>query len=186
VNKSLSDRVIADIIKFTEGDNFINTRNRIYVILSLNTGLRISEITNLKWVDVNFRCGTLFVRNGKGGKARTIKLNNYVMDRLKFWHNYQIQHHDKKPSYVLTTFKGTKTRRRYYTGLLIRITDKIKSDFRITPNIFRHTFATRLFEQTKSLQIVMDYLGHEDLTSTAVYLHTDYDENNLSDFRVAI
>lgn len=151
-------------------NNFEALRDRIIIELLYVTGMRRSEIINLKIQDVDFS-GKVIKVLGKRNKERRIPLLESVAAHLN---QYLVLRKDKaapNTPQILVTDKGLKM----YPNFVYR---KIKSYFRsislkvkVSPHILRHSFATHLLNNGADLISVKELLGHSSLSSTQVYTH---------------
>ncbi len=142
-------------------------------VVSLYAGLRYMEVASLRWQQINFRDKKITV-HGKGGKTRTVPMNNTIFKVLK-----EIK--TKVPTaefidFIFPNHKGlvrNKISVTYYRtvkdlGFNKNITDRrYKIDF----HSLRHTFATRLASAGTPLHVLRDLLGHTDLTMVSRYTH---------------
>jgi len=156
-------------------------RNRVMMQLMLSIGLRLAEIVNLRWDDIDFLSEVLMIREGKGMKDRTlfIKDNNWrgVDDKatLQEWKDRQTKELGELPEYVFTTMSknsnGNQLSDRYVQAMIRRYSKRAGINKKISPHTLRHTFATRLYKHTKDIAVVQKALGHSDLSTTMVYVH---------------
>lgn len=152
-------------------------RNYTILKLMLNTGLRLSEVVNLTWNDVNLISGKIMVRQGKGVKDRTLWINNEIINLLTDWKERQFKILDKSVKPVFSTLSknsksiGKKLLKRYVQEMVGRYTKKANIDKNITPHILRHSFATDLYRETKDIRLVQKALGHADISTTMIYTH---------------
>ena len=164
-------------------------RNYVLIRLMLNTGLRLSEATNLRWRDVNLTSGKLEVIEGKGGKDRNLWLNVDDLEMLKEWKERQTEKADKALEYVFTSMSqdtiGNRLDNRYVQQMVRRYAKKAKIKKKISPHTFRHTFATDLYSNTRNIRLVQKALGHNQLSTTMIYTHiVDSElEEKLKNFR---
>ncbi len=156
-------------------------RNRVVMQILFNLGLRLSEVCNLKWQDIDFTSEILMIRNGKGAKDRTlyIKDNNWRgqkdKEALLKWKQRQAEFLGRLPEYVFTTMSknaaGDPLRDRYIQNMIGRYSARAKIQKKISPHTLRHTFATDLYRRTKDIVTVKNALGHEDISTTMIYVN---------------
>jgi integrase/recombinase XerD len=152
-------------------------RNRAIIEILYSSGLRVSELVELKLTNVYADIGFLRVI-GKGSKERLVPIGR---DALKFLTIYidQIRCHvpvkKEYENYVFLNRRGRKLTR-VMIFMMIKdlaiITGLQKS---ISPHTFRHSFATHLIEGGADLRAVQEMLGHESITTTEIYTHLDRD-----------
>jgi len=116
-------------------------RNKTMIKLFLDSGLRLSEMINLKWKHINLQTGKLKVVQGKGAKDRVIWINDGVLDMLREWRERQAQDIGST-EYVFSTKTGGKLNPRDVREMVYIYTKKAEiSDKEVSPHTFRHTFA---------------------------------------------
>jgi len=146
-------------------------RNHLILKIMLDTGLRASEATSLKWNHIDLMSGKLMVREGKGAKDRTLWLSEDDLELLQKWKERQVNEIDKKCSYIFTTLEGDPIQNRYLRKMVKRYSKKADIDKNVSPHTLRHTFATDLYRETKNIRLVQKALGHSDLSTTMIYTH---------------
>ncbi len=136
------------------------------------SGLRVSELTNLKTMDVNLSVG--FVRClGKGSKERIIPLGKVAIEYLN---RYLMNGRPRfvrsgSSEYLFLTNRGTKMSRVGFWKLIKKYAAKAGITKNITPHTLRHSFATHLLQGGADLRSIQDMLGHSDIATTQVYTH---------------
>ena len=156
-------------------------RNYTMMSLMLDTGLRLSETTNLKWEHIELMTGKLMVKEGKGAKDRTLFIGEGVIEVLQQWKERQVEELqkrdiDKKPDYVFTTLKGGQVSGRYVRKMVKRTAEKAGINKDISPHTLRHTYATDFYRDTGNIRMVQKALGHADISTTMIYTHIVDDE----------
>ena len=161
-------------------------RNQTMLRLMLNTGLRLAEVTSLKWHDLNLTTGKLMVRQGKGSKDRTLWVAEGDIGRLRSWRERQAAHCGQC-NHVFTTLRGKPLGHRYVQRMVKRYAAKAGIDKNISPHTLRHSFATDLYRETSKIRLVQKVLGHSDLSTTMIYTHIfdEEVESALKSFRQA-
>jgi len=146
-------------------------RNKTMIKLFLDSGLRLSEMINLKWKYINLQTGKLKVVQGKGVKDRVIWINDGVLDMLREWRERQAQDIGST-EYVFSTKTCGKLNPRDVREMVYTYTKKAEiSDKEVSPHTFRHTFASDLLKSTNNLRKVQKALGHSDISTTQIYTH---------------
>lgn len=164
-------------------------RNHLLLKLMLDTGLRLSEATGLKWQNISLITGNLKVVEGKGAKDRILWLSEEDLELLKSWKQRQTEKAGKTLEYVFTAMSkgtlGNKLDNRYVQDMVKRCSKKAKIKKNVSPHTCRHTFASDLLRQTKNIRMVQKALGHNQLNTTMIYTHIIDDEleNELKNFR---
>ncbi|GAB5047191.1 site-specific tyrosine recombinase XerD [Thermodesulfovibrio sp. TK110] len=138
------------------------------------SGLRVSELVNLKLSDINFEAGFIRVK-GKGDKERVIPIAHRSIEKIK---NYLIELRPKllknrASDYVFLNNRGqAMTRQRFWQNL--KVIGKI-AGVNVTPHMIRHSFATHLLEGGADLRSLQKMLGHSDISTTQVYTKVSMD-----------
>ena len=150
-------------VQFEEG--FVGQRNRLIIELFYVTGIRLSELINIKISDVDFNNQSIKVL-GKRNKERIIPLSSTTINSLNnFIENNQKNH------FLFTNLDGMKL----YTKLVYRLVNKyiakISSVNKKSPHILRHTFATHMLNNGADINAIKELLGHANLSATQVYTH---------------
>ena len=161
-------------------------RNGTMLHLMLNTGLRLAEVTSLKWHDVDLTTGKLMVRQGKGSKDRTLWVAEGDINRLRRWRERQAAKCGQC-DHVFTTLQGKSLGHRYVQRMVKRYAAKAGIDKNVSPHTLRHSFATDLYRKTSKIRLVQKVLGHSDLSTTMIYthIHDPEVEEALESFRTA-
>jgi integrase/recombinase XerD len=152
-------------------------RNRAMLEILYSSGLRVSELVELKRANVYFDLGFLRVV-GKGNKERLVPIGR---DAMKFLASYldEIRVHiavqKGSEGYVFLNKRGKKISRVSVFLIIKALASKIGLRKDISPHTFRHSFATHLIEGGADLRAVQEMLGHESITTTEIYTHLDRD-----------
>ncbi len=146
-------------------------RNKAMLELLYGTGLRISELLNLKTFDVDFE-NCIIRCIGKGSKERIVPIGEYVIKYLQEYLNYRKYFLKKKNNdYLFLNNLGTRLSRfSFFKILKCLLKDKnINKD--ISPHSIRHSFATHMLEYGADLRSIQELLGHSDISTTRIYTH---------------
>lgn len=139
-------------------------------------GLRRAEAVRLNARDVHFKSGLLHVRQGKGGRKRTIPLGKTVLTALRDYYYYErpllINHYhtDSIHAFMLNT-KGRRMTGERYSDEIKKLVIRAKISSQVTPHHFRHAIATHLLESGMKTEYVKDFLGHKSIETTQTYTH---------------
>ena len=158
--------------------DYTSVRNKLIIELLYSTGIRRSELINLKLCDVDFNQNQIKVL-GKRNKERYIPLLTNVQDSIRLFLGFRDKIKSTKNSeYLFLTKKGKKI----YNNLVYRVVKSyfkdVSSKVKRSPHILRHSFATHLINNGADLNSVKELLGHSSLASTQVYTH-----NNISELK---
>ena len=150
-------------VQFETG--FIGQRNKLIIELFYVTGIRLSELINIKISDVDFNNQSIKVL-GKRNKERIIPLSSSMINGLN---NFIVN--NQKNHFLFTNLDGMKL----YTKLVYRLVNKyiakISSVNKKSPHILRHTFATHMLNNGADINAIKELLGHANLSATQVYTH---------------
>lgn len=140
-------------------------KSRLIISLLYSTGLRVSELVNLRKKDINFEDNSGWVRQGKGGKDRLFMISANLSDELKSFMDGK----GKDYEYVFSSNAPLTTRniQKILKGAKIRA----GIDKKATPHSLRHSFATHLLEGGTDIRMIQTMLGHSSLSTTQVYTH---------------
>lgn len=155
-------------------------RNRAMLEVLYSSGLRVSELVELRLNNVYFDVGFLRVI-GKGNKERLVPIGK---DALKYLKIYCDEIRGKPPhkpqqkgneGYAFLNRHGKKLTRVMVFTIIKNLAKQIGLKKTISPHTFRHSFATHLIEGGADLRAVQEMLGHESITTTEIYTHLDRD-----------
>jgi len=146
-------------------DGFVGERDKLIIELFYVTGIRLSELINIKVSDVDYNNNLIKVL-GKRNKERLIPLSVSIINNIKLF----TKKNDVN-NYLFTNLGGTKV----YTKLVYRVVKKyigkISSINKKSPHILRHTFATHMLNNGADINAIKELLGHANLSATQVYTH---------------
>ena len=153
--------------------NALGQRNRLILEVLYASGVRVSELVNIKVKDINDEEIKVL---GKGNKERITRIGDYAREVLDLYLEDGYKELNKNNSEYLFLNKdgGKLTTRgiRYILDQVIKNTDINK---KISPHMLRHSFATHLLNEGCDILSVQELLGHESLTATAIYTHVTTD-----------
>ena len=149
-------------IDFKQG--FIGDRDKLILEFFYVTGIRISELINIKNSDISFE-NSLVKVIGKRNKERLMPLANDMIEKIKVFQKYN------KGVFLFSNEKGEKL----YTKMVYRIVNKyismISTIEKKSPHVLRHTFATHMLNNGADINAIKELLGHANLSATQVYTH---------------
>ncbi len=160
---------LLDQYEFTK--DFQGYRDRMMIELLYGTGIRLSEMTNLKISDIDEYNNTIKV-NGKGNKERVVPFHRSLPKLLKRYQEERSSYflHDQTP-YLLVTNKGDQCYPMMVYRTVRNYLDQFTSIEKRSPHVIRHTFATHLLNNGADLNAIKDLLGHASLAATQIYTH---------------
>lgn len=151
-----------------------NISSATIISLLLHSGMRVSELCNLKTDDINFDECSMVIRGGKGDKERIVLVPVDVIDRMKLYHNETIAKGCISDFFFVSRKKG-----RFDTSTIERIVrrsaQKAGIHRKITPHTLRHTFATNILRNGGDIRFIQTLLGHSSISTTEIYTHIDND-----------
>lgn len=153
---------------------WMGIRDKAVLELMYATGMRVSEIADLKLEDVNLDVGYLRCV-GKGQKERVIPLGRKAIQAIRRYAD-KVRPILIKPSSGSVLFlsrSGKKISRQTLWKMIRRYANLAKIKKRITPHTLRHSFATHLLERGADLRVVQEMLGHSSISTTQIYTHID-------------
>ena len=150
-------------VQFEEG--FVGQRNKLIIELFYVTGIRLSELINIKISDVDFNNQSIKVL-GKRNKERIIPLSSNVVNDL----NIFIENNQQN-KYLFTNLEGDKLYNKLVYRLVNKYIGEISSVNKKSPHILRHTFATHMLNYGADINAIKELLGHANLSATQVYTH---------------
>ncbi len=175
VPETLSVYEIDAIIHASQGDGWQSIRDNAILELFYASGMRVSELINLRVGDVNFDIG--YIRCiGKGSKERIIPIGKKAIDAVNRYCDIVRPKLLKDNTTVLFLSRLGKRLSRQSIWKLIKHYARIAGiDREIKPHTLRHSFATHLLEGGADLRSVQEMLGHADISTTQIYTHVDKD-----------
>jgi site-specific recombinase XerD len=141
---------------------------RTILMLAYGAGLRVSEACGLRIEDIDSKAMVLNVRNGKGGRDRTVMLGSRLLQTLR---RYYRSTRPQGPELFPGRGKRRTLTRAAVCKALKRALVRVKLNQRITPHTMRHCFATHLLEDGVDLRTVQILLGHASISTTTLYTH---------------
>lgn len=169
--KYLKDEELDKIFSVCNMNNSINERDTLIIELLYATGIRVSELVNIKIKDINRGEKSIKVL-GKGDKERIVLYNNHTEKALDTYLNDGYHSFNKQNNgYLILNKNGGKLSERYVRVIINNLVRKAGLDIKISPHTIRHTFATDMLEEGADLMTVKELLGHESLNTTSIYTH---------------
>ena len=154
-------------------DDFFGFRDYLMIRLFYQTGMRLSELTNLKDSDINSDSINVL---GKRNKERLIPISLEFSKLIEQYKMFKNNEFEKVNEYLIVSDSGNKVYEKfvyrkvnYYIGIVSSIDKK-------SPHILRHTFATHMLNNGADLNAIKEILGHENLSATQVYTHNSFEK----------
>lgn len=150
-------------------------RNRLIVEMFYVTGMRLSELINLKDGDVDFSAQVMKV-TGKRNKQRLIPFGEELKEDMNAYLDLRDKEISGSPEAFFVRKDGKSLYPRMVYLLVRQSLSKVVTLKKKSPHVLRHTFATSMLNNGADLSAVKELLGHESLTTTEVYTHTTFEE----------
>lgn len=170
--KTLSEDEVEALLNAPNTDEPLGHRDRAMLELLYATGLRVSELINLKQSQINFNQGVLRIV-GKGDRERLIPVGEESQRWLKnFIDGPRMEILlERQTDYLFPTRRGDRMTRQAFWHIIKRYAEKGGIRKKMSPHSLRHAFATHLLNRGADLRVVQLLLGHSDLSTTQIYTH---------------
>ncbi|MDD2181127.1 MAG: tyrosine recombinase XerC [Bacilli bacterium] len=181
ISNPKEDKKLPNYLHYNELENLleipnINTslgfRNKLIIELLYSTGIRVTELVNIKINDINFYDLTIKVM-GKGSKERYVIFGNILKTLLlEYINDARLELlKGKESDYLLINKNGGNLSDRGVRLIIDNIVKKSSLSKKISPHVIRHTFATHMLNGGAELKVVQELLGHSNLSTTQIYTH---------------
>jgi integrase/recombinase XerD len=167
---------IEALVAAPDSTTWMGRRDRALLLVFVQTGLRVSELTSLRWEDVVLGTGAHVRCEGKGRKRRCTPLRRDAVTALGAWY------HEQRPAPEAPLFPSSRGGR-ISTDAVGRLVARHAhtasahcasiAEKNVTPHVLRHSAAMALREQGVDLSVIALWLGHESVETTQMYLHAD-------------
>jgi len=173
----LSGEEVSQLLNQPSPSNNLGLRDKAMLELLYATGLRVSELTALRIVNINLEAG--FVRTiGKGSKERMVPMGDKAREAVKAYI------YDGRPGLLkgrsspilFVNYNGKKMSRQGFWKIIVKYGSLAGINKRITPHSLRHSFASHLLEGGADLRSVQVMLGHADISTTQIYTHVSREQ----------
>ena len=173
---TLSEDEVDKLLNIDLIDNY-SYRNKAMLELLYATGLRVSELVNLKVYDVNLN-EAIVKTMGKGSKERIIPLGDYALNALRVYIDEYRNSLFKKEinDYLFLNNHGKKMTRQGFFKIIKKLANEKGIKKEISPHTLRHSFATHMLKHGADLRIIQELLGHSDVSTTQIYTHVSNEE----------
>lgn len=173
---TLTEDEILKILDINLTDNY-SYRNKAMIELMYATGLRVSELVNLKLEDIDLTQDIIRVY-GKGSKERIVPYGDFAKDYLeKYINSYRVSLLKNSPcEYLFLNNHGKKITRQGFFKILKKIALEKGIDKDFSPHTIRHSFASHLLKYGADLRTIQELLGHSNISTTQIYTHITNEE----------
>lgn len=155
-------------------DEHLVLRNRAIIEVLYGSGLRVSELVNLKFSDIRFEDEFMIIR-GKGDKQRMVPISEVAIECIHHYERLRNRLDIKKgeEDYVFLNRRGAHLTRTMVLIMIKNLAVAAGIQKTISPHTLRHSFATSMLEGGANLRVIQMLLGHEQITTTEIYTHID-------------
>ena len=171
--KVMSEKQVESLLDAPDLDTPLGLRDRAMLETIYATGLRVSELVNLKLHEVGLADGVLRAL-GKGSKERLVPLGQLAIDWItRYLHEArpEILHGQQSDALFVTARGGAMTRQAFWQLIKRYALVAGIAPARLSPHVLRHAFATHLLNHGADLRVVQLLLGHADISTTQIYTH---------------
>lgn len=161
---------IEKILNISDLNTDIGIRNSLILEMLYVTGIRVSELVNIKLSNIDFSSHKIKIL-GKGNKERIVMYGNKCSNLLNRYLKIRTKYLKNNIDYLFLGVKGNKINDRVIRGIINELALKAGIKLKISPHTFRHTFATHMLNEGADLRSVQELLGHENLSTTTIYTH---------------
>lgn len=157
---------IVNFLSIPEGNTYKSLRDKLILEMMYYTGIKVSELIELRIKDINFEIGTVIIRSEND---RIIPINIQLLDKLKKYIQ-MFKAEQASTELLFTNLRGSKLTRQGVWKIVSYYSDKSDINKIITPNTLRHTFATHLIDNGADLKYVKSLLGFSNKSSASTYI----------------
>lgn len=167
----VADKDIENLFERIEfPDTWKGKTDRLLLMIFYNTGMRLSELVNLRDVNINYSGSSLKIL-GKGNKERIIPVSKELLLEIKNYQKERGSNSIEPNGYLLQNEKSKSLTQRVVYLIVKKYLSQVTTIEKKSPHVLRHTFATHLTNNGADLNAVKELLGHSSLASTQIYTH---------------
>jgi len=172
----LTQEEIDKLLDIEIKDGF-SARNKSILELLYSSGLRISELINLEFKNIDLNECIIRVM-GKGSKERIVPINDIAIHYLKIYvKDYRhLLVKQEQNNYLYLNNHGKKMTRQGIFKMIKKLTKEKRINKEVSPHTLRHSIATHMLENGADLRIIQEFLGHSDISTTQIYTHLTNDK----------
>lgn len=179
--QSFNNEEVARMIKVFGNDNFLNSRNKCIIIILFDTGIRNSELCDIKAIDIK---DNAILIHGKGNKQRIVPISPILQKTMfRYWQKRQMFIKERyEQDYYFLSQKGKKLTPEAIERVvkICGIQANVRKDIRCSPHTCRHTYAQMQIKNGLDIYSLSRILGHENITITKRYLQSMTDDDILN------
>lgn len=151
----------------------ISARDKAMLELVYSSGLRVSELESLDMHSIDYRDSSVNIL-GKGQKARQVPVGKTALKAIQVWLDFRKNWSRFDTAALFITQKGNRLSVRAIQKRFDYWAQRMGTDGKLYPHRLRHSFASHMLESSGDLRAVQDLLGHEDISTTQIYTHLDF------------
>ena len=169
--KYLNYNDLEKLLNAYDTNNYIGIRNSLILEMLYSTGIRVSEIINIKLIDISTSERTIRIY-GKGSKERIVFFGSKCLELIKLYLNKTYNKLNvNNLAYLFLSKTGKKISDREVRKIVSDAAIISGIEMNVSPHVLRHTFATHMLGDGADLRSVQELLGHENLSTTQIYTH---------------
>lgn len=169
--KILKETEINKLFEVSDSTNPLSQRNQLIIEMLYATGVRVSELVNIKIKDIDNYNNSIKIL-GKGKKMRIVYFGSFCKKSLiTYLNDGRSKLNTKNSEYLFLNKNGNKISDRMIRNILNDLIIKTDVNKQISPHTIRHTFATEMLNNGSDLLTVKELLGHENINTTSIYTH---------------
>lgn len=158
------------IFESLDQSGFLGKRDYILILLMYSTGVRVSELVNIKIQDIDFTNGMILVV-GKGKKQRYVMCNSFCLEEIKSYIKLCATTFKQENEFLFLNSRGSVLTTRGVNYIFKQVSKKLDVTLKFSPHSLRHSFATHLLQNEMDIRMVQELLGHSSLSTTMNYTH---------------
>lgn len=162
---------VFSLVEKPKGIGFLISRDKAILELLYSSGLRVSELSNLNYEDINIHESLVKIM-GKGKKERIVPIGSKALDAIKTYIVERLLLKTKEKAFFLNR-SGRRLSDRSIRRIVEKYSGLVSMKNRVTPHTIRHTFASHLLQSGADLRVIQELLGHSSLSTTQRYTHLD-------------
>lgn len=175
MNKALPDVLsieeVEALLEAPNMDRIEGIRDKAMLELMYSSGLRVSELLDLKLKQINFKEGLIRIK-GKGNKERLIPFGEYALEYLIIYiEKFRSLKEYRNSQFLFISKLGTQLTRQFFWKQIKKYALEAGIESNVSPHTLRHSFATHLLEGGADLRLVQELLGHSNIATTEIYTH---------------
>lgn len=151
-----------EVIRMIDSTN--NLKHKLVIMCLYYAGLRLDEVRNLGWGDIDFDREIIHLKTAKGNKERIVFLHKKLIDMLEMFRA-------KDTRLIFLSQREAKYNKRTIQQIVTSTSMKAGINKNVTPHTLRHSFATHLLESGADSRYIQQLLGHKDIKTTQIYTH---------------